>query len=366
MGECQILASTSLGTYFEDIVPTIGHAPPAKCCNECAAHEPCNSWTVVDFSAGADPQCHLKAATKQQAEEHKHAPGDKGWACPSGCDRTADERFTSGFLVDPDDVSGDVVSEVGSIVGGWWLVGAVIGVTATYVAVSRIGGRGWLWHDAWFKNLGGLVKDGFAFCFSTNRGGGYVSAVHATRRTAAFASYRPVRHETSSGRTIQPQLHVTAGQPGLSSGNKTPLLPAERATSAKYAGSGEPNSLHLAAALGDVHGMRELRRAWPVKWAEWLDKGDTHQYTPFHVAAAGGHAESVAMLLDGGADATLLNNQGMDGWELARALRRTDCLSYSIRRPDVSVLNSRNQQVVVQNVGRAREGQATMQREGVG
>ena len=123
--QCEVLASTSLGDYFPDVVPTISHAPPTVCCAKCAALKACHSWTVVDFSNGADPQCHLKSANKAQAEARKltgnpslsvvacdlevefgrllvitdkHEPGDKGWACPSGCDKTADKRFTSGFL----------------------------------------------------------------------------------------------------------------------------------------------------------------------------------------------------------------------------------------------------------------------------
>lgn len=317
MGECQVLASTSLGTYFEDIVPTIGHAPPDKCCNECAAHESCNSWTVVDFSAGADPQCHLKSATKHQAEEHKHEPGDKGWACPSGCDRTTDERFTSGFLIEPHDNSGGVVDEVGKVVGGWWLVLAVLSVTTIYVTVSRVSGRGWLWHGVWFANLGGLVKDGFAFCFGAN----------LSRNTHANG-YHPVRHDGAIGQVVQSQWQASGDQSNFENqGTKTSLLSVGNAsTTALYSSSGDPNALHLAAAAGDAHRLRELRRTSPATWVQCLDKGDTHQYTPLHVAAAGGHAECVAALMEGGADQSLLNNQGMSGSEIARALRRTDVL----------------------------------------
>jgi hypothetical protein len=96
-GGCTILGSTSFGTYFPDL-QSLPSTPPDLCCSKCQADQRCNSWTVVNFGS---PACHLKQATFQELQAHKHDPGSKGWACSAGCNTKADPRFTSGYLIHP-------------------------------------------------------------------------------------------------------------------------------------------------------------------------------------------------------------------------------------------------------------------------
>ena len=132
-GACTVMPSTSFGTYFES-TKMLSNTPPDACCSKCAADDHCNSWTVVDFGAPPLPSpsgvCHFKAATFAEQQKHKHEAGDKGWACPVGCERTTDARFTSGYLDDPHDDSQGVSGAIGSIgmvFGGWYLVTGIIG-----------------------------------------------------------------------------------------------------------------------------------------------------------------------------------------------------------------------------------------------
>jgi hypothetical protein len=133
VGACTVMPSTSFGTYFESI-KMLSNTPPDACCSKCAADDQCNSWTVVDFGTPPLPSpsgvCHLKAATFGEQQKHKHEAGDKGWACPVGCERTTDARFTSGYLDDPHDSSQGVsgaIGSIGRIFGGWYLVAGIVG-----------------------------------------------------------------------------------------------------------------------------------------------------------------------------------------------------------------------------------------------
>jgi len=58
-----------------------------------------------------------------------------------------------------------------------------------------------------------------------------------------------------------------------------------------------------------------------------IDAGDKRNFTAFHIACAGGHAEIVRELLEAGCDCDLVNDSGVDGWELAASLRRADVLA---------------------------------------
>eukprot|EP01051_Picozoa_sp_SAG22_P017839 SAG22_NODE_2848_length_2160_cov_6.810771_1_plen_189_part_00 len=170
---CEVLDSTSFGTWSPSIA-MIDKSPPAVCCQHCKENADCGSWTVVDFSSGANPICHLKAATKAQQLQHKHDGGDSGWACPSGCDRPADSRFTSGFLDGGGGGGGgaaaaaDVFSDLGRSLGGWYLVLGMLAATVLYIGVGgahrRATGRtGLLPHAEFWRNVRGLVVDGLKY-----------------------------------------------------------------------------------------------------------------------------------------------------------------------------------------------------------
>lgn len=171
---CEVLDSTSLGTWSPSIA-MINQSPPDVCCQHCQENSECGSWTVVDFSNGANPICHLKAANKAQQLQHKH-DGDSGWACTTGCDRPADARFTSGFLTSKDDGGGsggkaaDAIENLGRSLGGWYLVLGVLAVIVVYLGVGgilwrrRVAGRsGLLPHPEFWGNAWGLVVDGLRF-----------------------------------------------------------------------------------------------------------------------------------------------------------------------------------------------------------
>ena len=58
--------------------------------------------------------------------------------------------------------------------------------------------------------------------------------------------------------------------------------------------------LHQAAALGKASQLRKLLGDGAAK--ALLNTGDERQYTHFHVACAGGHADCVRLLLEAGCD----------------------------------------------------------------
>jgi hypothetical protein len=83
--------------------------------------------------------------------------------------------------------------------------------------------------------------------------------------------------------------------------------------------------LHQAASLGKASQLRKRLGDGAAK--ALLNTGDERQYTPFHVACAGGHADCVRLLLEAGCDTALYNHNGVTGWELANLLHRDEVLA---------------------------------------
>ena len=95
----------------------------------------------------------------------------------------------------------------------------------------------------------------------------------------------------------------------------------------------QANKLHVAASMGKLSQMQQLQQTDPAMFQTYLNAGDPRQYTPFHVACAGGHADCAQFLLEVGCDHSLTNDTGLDGWELAEQLRRHEVTALRATAP---------------------------------
>ena len=126
-----------------------------------------------------------------------------------------------------------------------------------------------------------------------------------------------------------------AGSSGDGSAEGRPLraalLPAAEAKPVPRAATrGETTPLHYAAATGDA---AKLEKVVATCSPDELNAGDKRQYTAFHIACAGGHVQCVRALLVARCDATLLNDAGYDGWQLAGSLHRAEVLAMRAAAP---------------------------------
>ena len=147
-------------------------------------------------------------------------------------------------------------------------------------------------HAAFWQQVAGLTRDGVAFCSDQAR-------------------------ETVAAAESQERLLAAGPEGDTGSNGVTHVLP-------QAAGRSTPTALHTEAATGNAVRMVALLS---TASAEQLNAGDRRGWTPFHCAAAGGHAECVRLLLGAGCDTTLLNDNRMTGWELAGELRRSEVLA---------------------------------------
>lgn len=183
---------------------------------------------------------------------------------------------------------------------GWEVVMLLGTIALLYLGagLSRrysAGDGSWVLNRQFWSSLGGLVIDGASFAAHPFR-------MHQTTPLAVTARSRSATSEGSL---------------------KSPLLPSSL-TGDRQASRGRPTALHNAASVGQAARLRvQIQSARPGE----LDAGDTKQYTPFHVACAGGHAEAVCALLEAGCDPTLRCDTGDTGWELAAKLKRESVLA---------------------------------------
>lgn len=74
--------------------------------------------------------------------------------------------------------------------------------------------------------------------------------------------------------------------------------------------------LHLAAYSSEIEILKLIINTHLADH-DSLDAKDDHGQTPLHTAAAGGYANSVILLLQNGADATIENNDGITAYDIA-------------------------------------------------
>ena len=143
-------------------------------------------------------------------------------------------------------------------------------------------------------------------------------AIHGGRNLPK-TSAEPLLLETN----MQPAVREAVPPPAESKRKGALGVSGERAV------AGRALPLHIAASSGDVKQMAAciLSQRNKAKSIALLDGGDHRQYTPFHMACAGGHVDCVRLLLDAGCDTALRNDEGLTGWELAAQLQRTDVLA---------------------------------------
>ena len=143
-------------------------------------------------------------------------------------------------------------------------------------------------------------------------------AIHGGRNLPK-TSAEPLLLETN----MQPAVWEAVPPPAESKRKGALGVSGERAV------AGRALPLHIAASSGDVKQMAAciLSQRSKAKSKALLDGGDHRQYTPFHMACAGGHVDCVRLLLDAGCDTALRNDEGLTGWELAAQLQRIDVLA---------------------------------------
>ena len=315
-GDCELLESTKFGEGF---IKTLLHTNPTECCQQCSEDVACNSWTVSDFGPpplpSSDGTCLFFSEDKAAQEQNRMDPDEnKGWSCSSGCSRQMnDPRFTSGFLKQPHDDNGDdVIGDIGALAGGWWMVGGLALAIFLYIVVGgayssfATGGKTiQLPHPEFWRNVRGLVVDGIKFSTGGSGRGGSISARLWDSETSA-----PSASSSGAAGTATSESGAGGGREGTEGANS--------------ATRGQPTALHTSCSLGDVKRLQKHLKTEAAR--KHLNAGDKRQYTAFHVACAGGHVGCARLLLQAGCNASLLNDTGVTGWELAVQLQRWDAI----------------------------------------
>ena len=153
------------------------------------------------------------------------------------------------------------------------------------------------------------------------------------------AFVRGASHKRGSGGGSRGNYFAPAEAGGGSGGSSKAAV----ATAARRATRGKAGPLHRYASVGDLAKLQDLLRSaersrHPING---IDSGDKRRWSPFHVACGGGHTECVAALIAAGADTTLKCDSGLDGWELAQSLKRTQVLQLRRSDNDSSAASSR-------------------------
>ena len=246
------------------------------CCRYCRVTGRATVWT---FSTGADyPQgCWCK--TKQSIN-----PNCNGPSCARVSGHFAPPCVPWGWIF-------TIMLLVGSILYGF--VGMFI---------NQRQGLDEMPNAAFWRETAALVRDGFAFA-TASAGGGVSSAMSRSR-----SSYTPVEGQGGAAAADQQEESPEA--------EEARKLRRKLEKKLKPSTPGPRTRLIEASIIGRRRTVKEL--LGDRDRAE-LDCGDQRGSTAFHHACAGGHVETLELLLAAGCKTTLTDDRGKTGWALARA-----------------------------------------------
>jgi hypothetical protein len=246
------------------------------CCTFCIEHNrrslqpPCTHASFGPTGSGLENVCYAKAGTPSPLESSRLTRDSflAGEPCKTYSPRSP--------------LSWGVV----------FLITLALGAAVYLVGGTRAGARRHP-HTRTWRELWGLVVDGWSFA----RGGGHSPGGAQAADESPRSSLLP---------------HTA-----------TAAVEGTTATPPRQAPRGPTTQLHQSAAIGNTGAVQKLLQAG----CDTIDAGDKRNFTAFHIACAGGHAEIVRELLEAGCDCDLVNDSGVDGWELAASLRRADVLA---------------------------------------
>jgi hypothetical protein len=291
---------TKMGISFDDC--------RAGCCDsdECVAFGHCieGAGGAACAWAGSGRCFWYKTNTRQLRHNNGHFTGFvHGAHCkppPGGGDG---QGGAGGGLVIPHWATGLSVGSICLICG--------LGLCVVYLSAfhldklrqPRDSSNGWRGrHRLFWASTAGLVRDGVAFSVASF-GAGHVRGGRPFLRGGGIRASIGAHHRSSSAEAVGGDSNLLAG----GADSKAPLLCADGTATVASDAAGQttnrraPTRLHVAAQLGDATRLRHVLDQHTADVGLMLNTGDHRQYTPLHVACAGGFAECARLLVVAGA-----------------------------------------------------------------